>query len=138
MYEDDYNLAQQYAMKAQEEVAKTAAPVYVAQDSSATVFEEEPEVSSTRGEAWSDLLTCLTSPALRIGFLTQFTVLAFGFAFFYGNGGHGLFTFDLYSIPEHLRISDKYTLIMILLESAFLCGCICIACFQIYVADNSK
>lgn len=99
---------------------------------------EEEEVTVTRGEAWSDLLSCLTSPLLRIGFLLQLLVLIFGYALYYGHGGTGVFTFDIFSTPEKLRTSEAYSTIMIVLESIFLVGCICISSFQIYITDDSK
>lgn len=142
------NLAQQYIREAQEYARQAEQELqqrwqapglqgsYESREE--TEYSEEPELPSTRGAAWSDLLACLTSPLLRIGFVIQLMVLVFGFALYYGHGGHGVFTFDLYSTPEHVRTSDGYSMILILLESVFLVGCICVSSFQIYVADNSK
>lgn len=135
------NLAQMYAQEAQERTRREAPlmgqpsyahPQYGEEDAMA---EDQP---STRGEAWSDLLACLTSPLLRLGLLIQLLVMVFGFALYYGHGGVGVFTFDLFSTPEKLRISEGYSAILIVLEVFFLLGCLCISSFQIYIADNSK
>lgn len=131
--EEGINLAQRYSQQAQREAHRSFGPIAAQEE-----YEEEIEEPSTRGEAWSDLLTCLTSPLLRLGFLIQLLVLVFGFALYYGHGGRGVFTFDLFSTPEDLRTSEGYSMIMILLESAFLVGCFCVSSFQIYIADNSK
>lgn len=136
------NLAQMYAQEAQERTRREAPliehPSYAHQqyDEEADIMlDEQP---STRGEAWSDLLACLTSPLLRLGLLIQLLVMIFGFALYYGHGGVGVFTFDLFSTPEKLRTSEGYSAILIVLEVFYLLGCMCISSFQIYVADNSK
>lgn len=134
------NFADMYAREAQERTMQHSAiaenPLaYTQYDNENILSEEEP---STRGEAWSDLLACLTSPLLRLGLLTQLLVMIFGFSLYYGHGGVGVFTFDLFSTPEKLRTSQGYSAILIVLEFFFLLGCMCISSFQIYIADNSK
>lgn len=134
---DGVNLAQAYAQRAQVDAHRSLGPML--EPGYTQEFDNESEDNfTTRGEAWSDLLSCLTSPLLRLGFLLQLLVLIFGFALYYGHGGTGVFTFDLFSTPEQLRTSEAYSTIMILLETIFLVGCVCISTFQIYVADNSK
>ncbi|XP_053991635.1 uncharacterized protein LOC128883378 [Hylaeus volcanicus] len=138
--ENQFNLADMYAQEVherlkQKNIPMDGSPQYPHYTHDPVVLEED---NSTRGEAWSDLLSCLTSPLLRLGLLIQLLVLIFGFALYYGHGGTGVFTFDLFNTPEKLRTSQGYSAILIVLQFFFLLGCMCISSFQIYVADNSK
>ena len=91
-----------------------------------------------RGRAYSDCLSCLVSPLLRLGFLIQLVSLILLMAIYYGHGGTGAVTYDLFNLPEKLRTSESFSLFMIGIQVAFFVGASCILGFQIFAPDSSQ
>lgn len=99
---------------------------------------DENDSEEHRGAPWSPMLQLLTTTLLRTGFLIQLCVMVAGLVVYYGRGGTGSFTFDLFSAPEHLRGDTVYNQVIIALQGCALVGVLNIAGFQVYLSDNSK
>merc|ERR1711957_381268 len=59
----------------------------------------------TRGDKYSTLISSVTAPMLRIGFLCQTVALLAMTGIYYGNSGTSCFTFDVFNMPEDARSS---------------------------------
>lgn len=97
-----------------------------------------PEQGPARGEAWSPTAEALSRPLLRCGFFLQLVALLIGIVTYIVNGGRGVFTFDLFSIPEEFRFDKTFSTTLLVLESLCLVGALCLAGFQTYAPDSSK
>lgn len=96
------------------------------------------EQVSVRGRSYSDLFSCLVAPLLRLGLLIQLVALIMLMAIYYGHGGTGAMTYDLFNLPEKLRTSESFSLFMIGIQAAFFLGASCILGFQVFAPDSSQ
>lgn len=92
----------------------------------------------TRGDEYSDSITCLIFPALRLGFLLQTVSIALILCLYHGHGGSNAFTFDLYNFTDRLRTSSNFTLTIVLLLFAYASGTIALLAFQAFLTDSGK
>jgi len=93
---------------------------------------------SKRGSNFSDLIASLVAPSLRLGLLIKTISLAAMISIYYGQGGTGSFTFDLFNMPEQIRNNGSANLMLIFAQYAYfigLCGCLC---FWSFLSDSAQ
>ncbi|EZG88837.1 putative transmembrane protein [Gregarina niphandrodes] len=135
----------QYAL---DDPGRSAADVYaerarkVTKQPTGLVWQQEPELVDydegiTRGDGYTDPITCLIFPAMRLGFFLQLGSLALMLFMHLGQGG-GVWTFDLFNVGETMRNSATFTFAMCCLLFGYGLGTAGLLLFQCFITDNGK
>lgn len=93
---------------------------------------------STRGDEYSDSVSCFVFPALRMGFILQAISLALVLCIYHGHGGSNSFNFDLYNFTNGLRISMAFAFAVSICLLGYLAGTMNLLVFQSFLMDNGK